>query len=98
MSELSRTEVKRPQRSVTAARRSAFFGVSQSAGTTPAAAPTTESPPPSVVWSPDGSGFAAATRELGGAGGVCTVRPDGSQWTLRMTGQWSWLMWPPLIE
>jgi Tol biopolymer transport system component len=54
--------------------------------------------PPSVAWSPDGTRLAVATSDLGGATGVYTVRPDGSQWTLRMTGQWSWLTWQPLAD
>ena len=54
--------------------------------------------PPSVAWSPDGTLLAVATSDLGGATGVYTVRPDGSQWTLRMKGYWSWLTWQPLAE
>jgi Tol biopolymer transport system component len=54
--------------------------------------------PPSVAWSPDGSLLAVATSDLGGATGVYTVRPDGSQWTLRMKGYWSWLTWRPVAD
>jgi WD40 repeat protein len=54
--------------------------------------------PPSVAWSPDGELLAVATSDLGGATGVYTVRPDGSQWTLHMKGYWSWLTWQPLAE
>ncbi len=54
--------------------------------------------PPSVAWSPDGTRLAVATSDLGGATGVYTVRPDGSSWTLRMRGYWSWLTWQPIVE
>lgn len=53
---------------------------------------------PSVTWSPDGTVLAVATSVLGDDTGVHTVRPDGSQWTLRMKGQWSWLSWQPLAD
>jgi WD40 repeat protein len=53
--------------------------------------------PPSVVWSPDGTRLAVGTSDLGGATGAYTVRPDGSQWTLRMTGHWSHLTWQPEV-
>ena len=54
--------------------------------------------PPSVAWSPDGTQLAVATADLGEDTGVYTVRPDGSHWTLRMTGYWSRLTWQPLAE
>ena len=39
---------------------------------------------------------AVATAALEDDTGVYTVRPDGSDWTLRMQGYWSWLTWQPL--
>jgi WD40 repeat protein len=55
-------------------------------------------PLPSVAWSPDGQELAVATADLGDDTGVHTVRPDGSDWTLRMKGYWSWLTWQPLAD
>jgi WD40 repeat protein len=51
---------------------------------------------PSVVWSPDGTLLGVATGDLGDATGIYTVHPDGSQWTERMPGNWSWLSWQPV--
>jgi len=54
--------------------------------------------PPSVAWSPDGTLIAVAAGLLSSGTGVYTVRPDGSEWTLREPGQWASFSWQPITH
>ena len=54
--------------------------------------------PPSAVWSPDGTMLAVTTSmdEPGQQMGAYTVSGDGTDWSLRSPGDWSYLAWQPL--
>jgi Tol biopolymer transport system component len=54
--------------------------------------------PPSLTWSPDGTLIAVATAQMTNGTGVYTVRPDGSEWTIRKAGDWAMLRWQPVLE
>jgi Tol biopolymer transport system component len=52
--------------------------------------------PPSLAWSPDGDEIAVSVSGTDDLPGVYTVRPDGTDWTFRAEGDWSWLSWQRL--
>jgi hypothetical protein len=55
-------------------------------------------PLPWLTWSPDGSLIAVATATLPSGGGMYTVRPDGTDWTLVKAGYFGQPAWQPVID